>query len=518
MLPPDEAAVADPDLLLDRVDALILAGGADIDPASYGAEPHAETKGTWPDRDRFEIALARRAIERDMPVLGICRGMQLLNVALGGTLDQHLPESTGSERAPRGRRHLRRAPGAAGAGDARLRRGRDSRASSSGRTTTRGVDEVGEGLRVSGWSVDDDLVEAIELPDKRFALGVVWHPEEDPDSKVIAALVEAARGDARELFLMPVGPAKGTARRERDRGDRAGDRAGDGERAAGRGGGGRRGGRGGEGGVPGLAGGDAGGPGGAAARDSPTRRRPSSRSLATLEARNAGKPIGDARGEIGMVVETFRYYAGAPERLLGQTIPVAGGVDMTFREPLGVVGLIVPWNFPLTIAAWKVAPALAAGNCVVLKPAELTPLTALELERIGREAGLPEGVLNVVAGPGSGLRPAAGRASRRRQGRLHRLDRGRPRDRGRGGGDDQAGDARARRQVGQRRLRRRRPGGGRSGGARRGLRQRRPGLLRALADPGRALCPRRLPRGAGAARSRRSRSATRSTRRPRWAR
>ena len=123
--------------------------------------------------------------------------------------------------------------------------------------------------------------------------------------------------------------------------------------------------------------------------------------LAQLEARNAGKPIGDARGEIGMVVETFRFYAGAPERLLGQTIPVAGGIDMTFREPLGVVGLIVPWNLPLTIAAWKVAPALAAGNCVVLKPAELTPLTALELEVLALDAGLPEGVLNVVAGPGS---------------------------------------------------------------------------------------------------------------------
>ncbi len=123
--------------------------------------------------------------------------------------------------------------------------------------------------------------------------------------------------------------------------------------------------------------------------------------LAKLEARNAGKPIGDARGEMGMVVECFRYYAGAPERLLGHTIPVAGGVDMTFREPLGVVGLITPWNFPLVIASWKVAPALAAGNTVVLKPAELTPLTSLQLERIAVEAGLPEGVLNVVAGPGS---------------------------------------------------------------------------------------------------------------------
>ena len=123
--------------------------------------------------------------------------------------------------------------------------------------------------------------------------------------------------------------------------------------------------------------------------------------LATLEARNVGKPISDARAEMGMVVETFRYYAAAPERLTGETIPVAGGVDMTFREPLGVVGLIVPWNFPLTIASWKVAPALAAGNTVVLKPAALTPLTALELERLALEAGLPEGVVNVVAGPGS---------------------------------------------------------------------------------------------------------------------
>src|SRR5947208_1859388 len=122
--------------------------------------------------------------------------------------------------------------------------------------------------------------------------------------------------------------------------------------------------------------------------------------LATLEARNAGKPIGDARGEIGMVAETFRYYAGGVERNLGDTIPVAGGVAMTFREPLGVVGLITTWNFPLAIAAWKLAPALAAGNTVVLKPAELTPLTALRFEGLALEAGIPEGVVNVVVGPG----------------------------------------------------------------------------------------------------------------------
>ncbi len=122
--------------------------------------------------------------------------------------------------------------------------------------------------------------------------------------------------------------------------------------------------------------------------------------LAVLEARNAGKAIGDARGEIGMVIDTFRYYAGAPERLLGDTIPVAGGEAFTVREPLGVVGLITPWNFPLTIASWKLAPALAAGNTVVLKPAELTPLTALRFAELAQTAGLPEGVVNVVVGPG----------------------------------------------------------------------------------------------------------------------
>ena len=122
--------------------------------------------------------------------------------------------------------------------------------------------------------------------------------------------------------------------------------------------------------------------------------------LAVLEARNAGKAIGDARGEMGMVVDTFRYYAGAPERLLGDTIPVSGGQAFTVREPVGVVGLITPWNFPLTIAAWKLGPALAAGNTVVLKPAELTPLTALRFAELAVEAGLPNGVLNVVVGPG----------------------------------------------------------------------------------------------------------------------
>ena len=123
--------------------------------------------------------------------------------------------------------------------------------------------------------------------------------------------------------------------------------------------------------------------------------------LARLESQNVGKPISSARGEVQMAADVFHFYSGAIDKHYGETIPVAGGVDMTFREPLGVVGLIVPWNFPLNIASWKVGPALAAGNTVVLKPAELTPLTAIELEKLATEAGIPDGVLNVVVGKGS---------------------------------------------------------------------------------------------------------------------
>jgi acyl-CoA reductase-like NAD-dependent aldehyde dehydrogenase len=123
--------------------------------------------------------------------------------------------------------------------------------------------------------------------------------------------------------------------------------------------------------------------------------------LARLESRNVGKPIQGARGEVGMVSEVFHYYAGAIDKHFGETIPVSGGVDLTFREPLGVVGLIVPWNFPLNIASWKLGPALACGNTVVLKPAELTPLSALRLAELALEAGIPEGVVNILPGKGS---------------------------------------------------------------------------------------------------------------------
>src|SRR4051794_1631605 len=193
MLPPDPWLVEHPDDALDALDGLVLAGGADIDPASYGAEPHRCTTNTRPERDAVEIALARRALEGDLPMLGICRGMQLLNVALGGTLIQHLPDDVGhtDHRRSLGTfdnadHDVRLAPGSVAA-----------RAAGELRHATKshhhqGVDRLGEGLEASGWSVLDELVEAIEVPGRRWVLGVQWHPEADPSSRVVSAFAEAA--------------------------------------------------------------------------------------------------------------------------------------------------------------------------------------------------------------------------------------------------------------------------------------------------------------------------------------
>jgi putative glutamine amidotransferase len=197
LLPPDSEAERAPDDVLDLVDGLILAGGADIDPATYGAEPHAETHGTVPERDRFEVALARRAIERDMPFLGICRGMQLLNVALGGTLLQHLPESHGHH-------EHRRVVGSFDGADHQVRladgslarREAGERVHGTKSHHHQGVDRIGDGLVVTGWSMLDELPEAIELPAKRWVLGVQWHPEADETSRLIVGLVEEATGRA----------------------------------------------------------------------------------------------------------------------------------------------------------------------------------------------------------------------------------------------------------------------------------------------------------------------------------
>jgi len=188
LLPPDDAVVESPDRVLDLLDGLLLAGGSDVNPVSYGAQPHPETRPARAERDRFEIALARRAIERGIPVLGVCRGMQLLNVACGGTLDQHIGRLD-VHRHTAGAFHdhaVALEPGSLAeqsAGAARLAVKSHHH---------QGIDRLGAGLVVSGRAVEDDLVEAIEMPGPGFVLGVLWHPEEDHGAGVIPALVAAA--------------------------------------------------------------------------------------------------------------------------------------------------------------------------------------------------------------------------------------------------------------------------------------------------------------------------------------
>jgi putative glutamine amidotransferase len=199
LLPPDAQLVEDPDEVLDRIDGLLLAGGGDMDPATYGAEPHPATAGTVPERDAFELALAARALERDLPFLGVCRGMQVMNVARGGTLTQHLPDDLRHE-------DHRRAVGtfegadhdvALAAGSLAARVAGETRHATKSHHQ-QGVDRIGEGLVVTGWATIDDLPEALEVPGRRFALGVQWHPEADETSPLIAGFVEEARAYAAE--------------------------------------------------------------------------------------------------------------------------------------------------------------------------------------------------------------------------------------------------------------------------------------------------------------------------------
>lgn len=193
MLPPDRRASEDPGELLDRIDALVLGGGADIDPDSQGVEAHPETIGTNPDRDRFELALALGALDRGIPLLGVCRGMQVLNVACGGTLDQHIPDRLGHE-------IHRPVPGAWAEHEVRIEPGSlAAEAAGTERLTVKshhhqGIDRIADKLTATAWATDDESVEAIESGDGSFALGVLWHPEEDATDAIFPALISRAGG------------------------------------------------------------------------------------------------------------------------------------------------------------------------------------------------------------------------------------------------------------------------------------------------------------------------------------
>jgi putative glutamine amidotransferase len=224
MLPPDAAVLEDPDQAIDLLDGLILAGGADIDPSLYGAEAHDETRNTVRERDVFEIALAQRALDRDLPVLGICRGMQVMNVARSGTLAQHLPETHGHH-------EHRRALGTFDDADHDVRLAEGSLAHRIAGEVVhgtkshhhQGVDRIGDGFTVTGWAVMDELPEAMEDPGRRFALGVQWHPEADERSRFVAALVDAAAEARREREARRDGAHRdGTARPVRARREGAG--------------------------------------------------------------------------------------------------------------------------------------------------------------------------------------------------------------------------------------------------------------------------------------------------------
>jgi putative glutamine amidotransferase len=205
LLPPDPTLAERPDQALDLIDGLMLAGGADIDPDVYEAERHDETVDTVPDRDVFEISLVRGALARDLPLLGICRGMQLINVARGGTVRQHLPEEFGHH-------EHRRAAGTFDGADHDVRLAEGSLAARCAGELMhatkshhhQGVGRIGDDLEVTGWAVIDDLPEALEDPGRRYALGVQWHPEADEGSRLIASLVEAATAYRRERVGSPV--------------------------------------------------------------------------------------------------------------------------------------------------------------------------------------------------------------------------------------------------------------------------------------------------------------------------
>ncbi len=332
LLPPQPVDDVVAGRVIDALDGLVITGGKDVNPEIYGHDPHPATDDPARDRDAWELALLHAALRRDVPVLGICRGAQVLNVALGGTLHQHLPDVVGHSAHRQGdavfsTSAVRTAPGT------RL-------AALLGASTEvpcyhhQAIDRLGDGLVVN--AICEDVIEGIEMPGRDFVLAVQWHPEETlQDLRLFAGLVEAAgnrahqKGDSvtttsvinpateevvRTVELLDAAAVDDAVRPCQGRPEGLG-RSGSAERAA-------------------------------ALRSFAAIVDAHIAELAALEVANAGHPVSAAEWEAGHVRDVLQYYAAAPERLTGRQIPVAGGLDVTFHEPIGVVGCHHPVELP----------------------------------------------------------------------------------------------------------------------------------------------------------------------------
>ena len=342
-MPPSDDGV---DETLDALDGIIFSGGGDLDPVALRRGAAPETTGTRPERDKAELALIQAALDRDMPVLAVCRGSQLLNVARGGDLVQHLPDVVGDERHKQTHGDVRRPRGRSSTEDAAAARCWGS-APRSSRTTTRASGGSAT-VSLEAACAPDGTVEALEDPSRASRSPCSGIRRRARTCALFEELVD--RGGA-----LPRG-ARMTVRREPgDRGaDRRVEQAGVEEIDAA------------------VARAEAAFPAWRAVAPADRARllrrlatlvEEHAEELALLETRNVGKPIADSRGEVGMVADVFHFYAGAVDKHHGETIPVAGGIDMTFREPLGVVGLIVPVELPAEHrVAGSSAPRSHAGT------------------------------------------------------------------------------------------------------------------------------------------------------------
>ena len=356
--------------------------------------PRTPGPAPQPLRDEHDTILTRAALERGLPLFAICRGAQILNVAFDGSLTQHLPDinpTANYQPAPGvfGEAAFTTAPGS-------LIQSLLGDAAGAPCYHHQAMETVPPGLRVTA-SSEDGTVQAWRLTTPRLGPRRAVPPGTKPGRPAAVPRLRPGRGqlpcqpkrDVHDMTATTFDVINPSTEEVIETVSLAGLAEVDAAiaRAAGA--------------FASWRGRRPGGPRAAAAALRRGRGRATWNTWPGSRSRNAGHTIGNARWEAGNVRDVLDYYSAAPERHFGKQIPVAGGVNITFHEPLGVVGVIVPWNFPMPIAAWGFAPALAAGNTVVLKPAEMTPLTALRLAELAREAGIPDGVFQVIPGKGS---------------------------------------------------------------------------------------------------------------------